>query len=79
MTLLNDKRAAEAARALAKLEANPRVRDIRIIVQAEACPACQAVEGTYQKGEVPALPVEGCSCLNGCDCYYQPMLSEIYP
>ena len=73
------KRAQEQARSLQQLRNNPRVRDIRVIVQYEACPACQSVEGTYSKDSAPALPVEGCSCLNGCTCNYEPMLTEIYP
>ena len=73
------KRAQEQVRSLRKLRGNPRVRDIRVIVQQEACPACQSVEGTYATDSAPALPVEGCSCLGGCTCHYEPMLTEIYP
>jgi len=73
------KRAQEQVRSLQQLRSNPRVRDIRVIVQAEACPACQSVAGTYSKDSAPALPVEGCSCINGCMCHYEPMLTEIYP
>ncbi len=65
--------------ALKKFQANPRVKNVRLVVPATACPACQAVEGTYEKELAPHLPVEGCSEPNGCQCYYEPMLTEIYP
>jgi len=64
---------------LKRLRQNPRVLVIRLVVPADACPACQAVEGTYPKDEVPVLPVKGCSCPHGCTCFYAPMLKEIYP
>jgi hypothetical protein len=65
--------------ALGKLVANPRVYAIHVATSDEACPACQAVQGTYAKDEVPVLPVEGCSHALGCRCIYQPLLEEIYP
>ncbi len=67
------------AKALEKLRANPRVRDIRLVVSRDACPVCAAHEGTYAKDEVPRLPIEGCSHPEGCRCFYEPMLSEIFP
>ncbi len=65
--------------ALKKFQANPRVQNVRVVVPNTACPACQAVEGTYEKDVAPHLPVEGCSEPNGCQCYYEPMLTEIFP
>jgi hypothetical protein len=65
--------------ALKKFQANPRVFSVRLMVPDEACPACRALEGTYPKDQAPALPVEGCSEPNGCRCFYEPMLNEIYP
>jgi hypothetical protein len=65
--------------ALKKFQANTRVDNVRLVVPSTACPACRAVEGTYPKNAVPALPVEGCSETNGCQCFYEPMLNEIYP
>lgn len=65
--------------ALKRLQANPRVRDIRLVVSADCCPVCAAQEGTYTKEEAPSLPVEGCSHTNGCRCFYEPMLNIIYP
>jgi len=62
-----------------KFQTNPRVKLVRVIVAADACPACTQVEGTYEKEEVPILPVVGCSHPNGCRCFYQPYLEEIYP
>ena len=64
---------------LKKLIENPRVNAIHLATCDDACPACQAVQGTYSKGNVPNLPVEGCSHPLGCRCFYQPMLEEIYP
>ncbi len=59
--------------------ANPRVSSIRILVADDSCPACQELEGTYEKDEVPTLPVEGCSHGLGCRCFYQPYLTTIFP
>lgn len=68
-----------SAISLKRLRQNERVLVIRLVVPDDACPACQAAEGTYPKDAVPSLPVEGCSCPNGCTCFYEPMLSEIFP
>lgn len=65
--------------ALRRLQANPRVRAIRIAVAHDACPACYALHGTYPKDAVPRLPVEGCSHEHGCRCYYEPLLDDIVP
>lgn len=67
------------AEALKKFQANPRVRDIRLVVSHDCCPVCAAQEGTYTKEDAPNLPVEGCSHPNGCRCFYEPMLNVIYP
>jgi hypothetical protein len=64
---------------LKKLVENSRVYAIHVATSEDACPACQAVQGTYSKDKAPTLPVEGCSHANGCRCFYQPMLEEIYP
>lgn len=66
-------------RTLAKLEANPRVGTIRVIVAHDACPACRGQEGAYLKGSVPTLPTRGCSHPQGCRCFYEPSLTEIFP
>ena len=68
-----------AKNALKKFQDNPRVKNIRLIVSADCCPACAAYEGTYDKFEAPSLPIEGCSHQNGCRCFYEPMLNIIYP
>jgi len=68
---------AATAVALKKFEKNPRVRDIRLVVPDKACPVCAASEGTYAKNEAPSLPLEGCS--QECQCFYEPMLLELYP
>ena len=64
---------------LAEMQSNPRVSRIRVIVAADACPACCELEGEYPKDQVPKLPAEGCSHLRGCRCFYEPFLTEIYP
>jgi hypothetical protein len=65
--------------ALQRFRENPRVISVRVSVAGNACPACQAVQGDYPKDRVPSLPVEGCSGGNGCCCFYEPVLSEVYP
>jgi hypothetical protein len=62
-----------------EFEKNPRVKYVRLLVAADSCPACEALEGTYEKDAVPVLPVEGCSHENGCRCFYQPYLTTIFP
>lgn len=71
--------ASTTAVALEKFQANERVLYVRIMVFDNCCPACRALEGAYPKESVPRLPVAGCSSPNGCRCYYQPFLEEIYP
>ncbi len=65
--------------ALKHFQANPRVVGVNLAVHGDACPACQEIQGTYPKDQVPKLPVEGCSHAQGCRCFYQPMLEEIFP
>ena len=67
------------AAALKRFRENPRVSAVRVSVADDACPACQAAQGTYPKEEAPLLPTEGCSGAHGCRCFYEPVLSEIYP
>jgi hypothetical protein len=67
------------AQALARLRANPRVSQVRVIVAPDCCPACRAQEGAYAKDDVPALPRTDCSHPSGCRCFYEPALTEIYP
>lgn len=61
---------------LRRLQANPRVRAIRLSVAQDACPACQELFGTYPKDAAPALPHLACSHPQGCRCFYEPVLSE---
>jgi len=65
--------------ALKRLQTNKRVKNIRLVVAHDCCPACHEIEGTYDKQQAPKLPVEGCSHGLGCRCFYEPMLDEIYP
>jgi len=68
-----------AAQALKRMQANPRVKYIVVVVPQGACPACQNLTGTYPKDQVPPLPVDECSHPLGCRAYYLPYLDEIYP
>ncbi len=70
---------SKVAVALRKFQENPRVTAVNVIVHADACPACQEIQGTYPKDRVPKIPVEGCSHADGCRCFYQPLLDEIFP
>ena len=74
-----DWESTNAAQSLERMQANPRVKYIVIIAPAEACPACQSLAGTYQKDQVPRLPIEMCSHPLGCRAYYMPFLDDIYP
>ena len=70
---------SHTALARARMQQNDRVSLIRISVADDCCPACAAVQGAHPKTTVPLLPVEGCSHGLGCRCYYEPVLTEIYP
>lgn len=74
-----EKRLADAEAALKRMQENPRVSKIVVVVPADACPACQEVFGTYPKDQVPALPMDACTHPLGCRAFYQPFLDEIYP
>ncbi len=65
--------------ALAHFLDNPRIDVLRLVVDEDACPACQEYAGNYSKDEIPVLPVPGCSHPDGCRCFYEPLLTEIYP
>lgn len=62
--------------ALKRMQANPRVRAVRVTVAHDACPHCYELLKTYPKDEVPSLPHPGCSHENGCRCFYEPVLEE---
>ncbi|NLG97989.1 MAG: hypothetical protein GX491_11570 [Chloroflexi bacterium] len=70
---------SKTAVTLRKFQENPRVIGVHLVVNRDACPACQEIQGTYPKDRVPKLPVEGCSHGNGCRCFYQPLLEEVFP
>jgi hypothetical protein len=70
---------SNTAVALKRFQDNARVIYVRISVAEDCCPACREAEGAYAKGSVPSLPIEGCSHQNGCRCFYQPVLDEVYP
>lgn len=62
--------------ALKRMQANPRIKSIRISVANDACPHCYELLKTYPKNEAPRLPHNGCSNENGCRCFYEPVLQE---
>lgn len=62
-----------------RFRANDRVSLIRVSIMDNGCPACAAAQGAYPKDSVPELPIEGCSHALGCRCFYEPVLTEIYP
>ena len=70
---------SEAAKALQRMQANPRIKAIILSAPANACPACQALSGTYPKDQVPPLPFEACSKDQGCRAFYMPVIEELYP
>jgi len=70
---------AEAKKALSRMQANPRVAKITLVVPADACQACREIAGTYPKDQVPEIPMEACSHPLGCRSFYQPFLDDIYP
>ncbi|MCX7609528.1 MAG: hypothetical protein N2049_09965 [Anaerolineales bacterium] len=61
---------------LKRMQANPRVKAVRISVADDACPYCYELLRTYPKDAVPPLPHLGCSHEHGCRCFYEPVLSE---
>jgi hypothetical protein len=52
---------------------------VRILSWHDCCPVCRTLEGAYDFGEVPELPHEGCSHVDGCRCYYAPVLDRHGP
>ncbi len=68
----------ESKEALEKIK-NGLATKVRILVPRDACPACQAIEGAYEFEDVPGIPPEGCSCLNGCKAVYAPVLDRFGP
>ena len=71
--------ASIAAQVLRRLQANPRIKYISLVVPGDACPVCQKLAGTYPKDQVPPLPVDLCSHPLGCRSYYVPFFDEIFP
>lgn len=70
---------SDSAVSLKRLQDNPRVTYIRLVVFSDCCPACRQFEGSYAKESAPKLPIEGCSHNLSCRCYYEPVLEVIYP
>lgn len=77
MAIAVDKKKEQQA-ALAKIKAGLATK-VRILVGDHACPVCTTLEGVYDFDDVPELPHEGCSHLDGCRCFYAPVLDRWGP
>jgi hypothetical protein len=65
------------ARELARLRADGRIRELRILSDRFCCPTCRDAAQVYPIEQVPLLPLEGCSHAVGCRCSYEPVLDVI--
>lgn len=72
---------SQRARALAGIRKSPRASHVYVAAPAGACPICQKGQGTWPKNseKLPILPHEGCSCVHGCICRYEPLVVEVGP
>jgi hypothetical protein len=73
------KRMETLRESLKKMQENPRVSQVVLVVPGDACQACRDLQGTYPKDEVPEIPMDACSHPMGCRSSYQPFLTDIYP
>jgi hypothetical protein len=64
---------------LQRFQDNPRVLHVILNVHDDCCHACLEMQGAYPKDQAPRLPIQGCSHSDGCRCFYQPVLGDIYP
>ena len=69
------------AQALRSILASPRATGVYVVARDRACPACRRAQGTFAKnsGQVPPIPILGCSCPGGCSCRYEPLVVEVGP
>lgn len=72
-------RKIELAEVLKRMQDNPRVSQVTLVVPADACQSCRELAGTYPKDAVPEIPVDACSHPLGCRSRYQPFLNDVYP
>lgn len=77
--LADKKKREESQLALKKIREGGIATKVRILIDQDACPVCYAIEGAYEFDEVPSLPPEGCSRLNGCNAFYAPVLDKRGP
>jgi hypothetical protein len=68
-----------SAVALKRFQVNSRVRHIILNVHDDCCHVCLEMQGAYPKDKAPSLPTLGCTNPEGCRCFYQPVLGDIYP
>lgn len=73
------KKRAEQQEALRKIREGGIATKVRILVPQDACPVCREAAGAYDFDEVPELPIEGCSHVNGCNAFYAPVLDRRGP
>lgn len=74
MEISFEKSAKGHRQALDKIRNGGIATKVRILANADCCPACRAMEGAYEFDDVPELPLEGCSHAQGCRCHYAPIL-----
>lgn len=75
---------AEHQQMLDKIRNGGIATGVRLLVPDGACPVCQYHEGGYKFDDeenrpIPDLPLEGCSCLDGCRAFYSPILDRRGP
>lgn len=73
------KRRAEQKAALKRIAEGGVATKVRILISDDACPVCKMAAGAYDFDEVPALPLEGCSRIGGCNAFYAPVLDRRGP
>jgi hypothetical protein len=69
----------EHTKAFTKIRDGGIATKVRILINDDSCPVCQAMAGAYEFDEAPELPHEGCSHPNGCRCFYAPVLDRRGP
>ena len=74
-----EKKAEAHRQMLENIENGGIATKVRILANHDSCPVCRSVEGAYAFGDVPELPLEGCSHPMGCRCFYAPVLDRRGP
>ena len=72
------KKRAEQQQALTRIQQGLATK-VHILVDRDSCPVCQHFAGVYTFEDVPELPLEGCSRVDGCHAMYAPVLDKFGP